>query len=69
MFSLDCIQTLWIPNCLHYNPFRFRHLRSTGQASASDDDFVVNLRGDINTWKKPIEEVKTAKLGQNNQRR
>src|SRR6267154_4938433 len=69
VFSLGRIEAGWILNCLHFNPFRVRHLRRSGQASASDDNFVVNLRGDINTCKDSIEEVKTAELGQNNKPR
>src|SRR5260370_12920329 len=69
IFPLGCVQTGRILNRLHLNPFRFRNLRCSGQAGASDDNFVVNFRGDINTWEKLIEAVKTDKLGQNNQRR
>jgi len=43
--------------------------RCSGQASPSNDNFVVNFWGNINTWEKLIEEVKTAKLCQNNKRR
>jgi hypothetical protein len=43
--------------------------RCSGQASPNDDNFAMNFRGDINTWAKSIEEVKTAKLCQNNKRR
>jgi len=28
--------------------------RCSGQASPSDDNFVMNFRGDINTWEKLI---------------
>jgi hypothetical protein len=37
--------------------------------STGNDNFIVNFSGDIKMWKKSIEEVKTAKLGQNNKRR
>jgi len=67
--SLGRMKTGWILNCPHFNPFRLRHLRCSGQASASDDNFVVNLRGDTNTWEDSVEEVKAAKLGQNDERR
>ena len=63
VFSLGRIQTCWILNCLHFNPLRLRNLRCSGQPSASDDDFVVNLSGNTNTWKDSVEEVKAAKLG------
>jgi hypothetical protein len=46
-----------------------RNLRCSGQGSASDDNFVVNFDGDINTRKKAVQEIKTAKLCQNNERR
>ena len=69
VFPLGRINTGWILNCLHFNPFRLRHLRCSGQASAGDDNFVVNLSGDTNTWKDSVEEVQAAKLGQNDKRR
>lgn len=69
VFSLRRIETGWILNCSYFHPFRLRHLRCSGQPGASDDNFVVHLRRDINTWKKSMEAVKAAKLGKNDQRR
>jgi len=63
------MQTGWILNRFDFDPFRFRHLRRSGQASTSNDNFVVNFIGDIDTWKDSIEKVEAARLGQNNKRR
>ena len=58
----------WILNRLDFDPFCLRRLRRSGQASTSDDDFVVNFIGDVNTWENSVEKVEAAKLGQNNKR-
>ncbi len=57
------------PKPFYFNPFCFRNLRCSRQPSASDDNFMVNFSGDVEARKKPMQEVKTAKLGQNNQGR
>jgi hypothetical protein len=41
---------------------RLRHFRCSGQASASHDNLVMHLRGDTNTRKDSVKEVKAAKL-------
>ena len=69
IFSLGRVQTGWILKRLHFNPFCLRNLRCSWQPSTSDDNFIVNFSGDVKTWKKAIEEVKTGELGQNNKRR
>jgi len=68
MFSLGRRQSGWVLNGLHLNPFRFRNLPGPGQTSASDDNFVTNLRRDVDTWKESMQEFETAKLSQNNKR-
>jgi hypothetical protein len=63
------MQTGWILNRLDLDLFGFRHLRCSGQASASDYNFVVNFIEDINARENSVEEIEAAKLGQNNKRR
>jgi hypothetical protein len=63
------MQTRWILKRLDLDPFGLRHLRRSGQAGPSNDNFVMNFIGDINTREDPVEEVEAAKLGQNNKRR
>ncbi|MGH9448039.1 MAG: hypothetical protein ACRD3O_20300 [Terriglobia bacterium] len=68
IFSLGHAQAGRIRNCLYPDPSRFRHLRRSREAPTSHNNLVVNFAGNINTREKPIEQVKTAKLGQNNER-
>lgn len=68
MLSLRRAQARWVLNRLYFDPFGFRNFRCSGQARTSDDDFMVNFRGDVHARKKPIQEVKTTKLCQDNER-
>jgi hypothetical protein len=52
---LGRMQASWILKSLHFNPLCFRNLRCSRQSSPSNDDFVVNFGGDVNTRKDPIE--------------
>jgi hypothetical protein len=53
----------------YFDPFRFSNFRCSWQANTGDDHFVVNFGRDVKAREKPIEEVKAAKLCQNNKRR
>jgi hypothetical protein len=63
------MQIGWILNRFDLNPFGFRYLRRSGQASTGDYNFGVNFIGDIDARENSVEEVKAAKLGHNNKRR
>ena len=67
IFSLGHAQAGRIRNRLYLDPSRFRHLRRSRETRTSHKNLVVNFAGNINTREKPIQRVKTAKLGQNNE--
>jgi hypothetical protein len=68
LLSLRRTQARRVLNPFYFDPFGFRYLCCSGQAGTSDDNFIVNFRRDVNPRKEPIQEVKTAKLRQDNER-
>jgi len=65
MSFLGCPQPFLILKVLYFHPFRARNLRCPWQASARHDYLEINLRGDVDSRKEPIEKVETGKLRQN----
>jgi len=57
-------QPLLILKLFYFHPLRSRNLRCTWQASTGHDDLEVNLPGDVDTRKEPMEKVETGKLCQ-----
>jgi len=65
----SCQQALLILKFFHFDPFRFRNLKCSGQANTGDDYLVVNFCGNIEFCEEPIEEIEAANLCKDDQRR